>query len=307
MERLFALLAAATAVPLPQLATPPPPAATAPAGPDELVFTEEQQRMTVPVEVAGAGPYRFIIDTGAQRSVVSHQLARRLGLAPGPRVRLTDMSGTASVGTVIVPSLRVSTLGGERIEAPALDAVDLGAPGMLGIDTLQGHALAIDFDRQTMAVTPARRRGTFERHDPDEIVIRAKSMFGQLVVTDAAVNGRRVRVVLDTGTAVSVGNSALRRLLARDKRGPITFTTVLGNAVTAELRPITSLKLGDAEIANLTMAFADTPPFRAFGLEKRPALLLGMDALKLFRRVDIDFANHELRLTMPRGVRRGLL
>lgn len=320
MERLFALLAAAAAVPsaqvgpMPSPPTAAPAAAEPPAAVDELAFTELQLRMTVPVQIAGAGPYHFLIDTGAQRSVVSHQLATRLGLAPGRRVRVVDVVGASEVGTVIVPSLVVSTpaqgglvtgsaagLGGAGIEAPALDAANLGAAGMLGIDTLQEHALSIDFDRDRMTVRPSRKRTVHEGRTGDEIVIRARSLFGQLVVTTAKVNGHSVRVVLDTGTAVSLGNTALQKVLAR--RGvpdPVTFTSVMGRTLVAQLRPIRTLSLGEATISDLPIAFADAAPFRAFGLADRPALLLGMDALRLFRRVDIDFANKELRLTLPR-------
>ncbi|HEU0284619.1 MAG TPA: aspartyl protease family protein, partial [Sphingomicrobium sp.] len=37
-------------------------------------------RMTVPVLVAGHGPYRFLIDTGADRTAISSDLARQLRL-----------------------------------------------------------------------------------------------------------------------------------------------------------------------------------------------------------------------------------
>lgn len=300
MERLIALALLASGAAAAAQDTPLPPPATEVAG-DELAFVDVEQRMTVPVQISGAGPYQFVIDTGAQRSVISRQLAARLNLAPGRRVRLTAMSGTRSVDTVIIPSLSVSTLGGERIEAPALEAQHLGASGMLGIDTLQGHALAIDFDRGQMTVTPVGKRTARTRSSPDEIVIQARSLFGQLVVTDASIMGRKVRVVLDTGTSVSLGNLALKRLITRrDGANPAFFTSVLGEQIAADYVVMPELKLGSATIRSLPVAFADAAPFRAFGLEGRPAILLGMDALKLFRRVHIDFANRELRLVMPR-------
>lgn len=312
MERIAALLVACSLAAAPAGAqTPaalpaPIAAADTPAG-DDLAFAVLDERMTVPVAIAGAGPYPFIVDTGAQRSVVSRQLARRLGLPIGRRVRLTAMSGSSDVDTVIIPSLSVSTppvagIGGERIEAPALEAQHLGAPGMLGIDTLQGHAVVIDFDRQAMTVTPSTRRDRRRRGTADEIVIQAKSLFGQLVVTDAFVLGQRVRVILDTGTPVSVGNSALRRLVARRKVAatPAVFTSVLGGEVVADYVVLPEMKLGDATVTSLPIAFSDVPPFRAFGVDDKPAILLGMDALKLFRRVHIDFANRQLRLAMPR-------
>ena len=51
----------------------------------------------------------------------------------------------------------------------------------------------------------------------------------------------------------------------------------------------------------MPIAFADALPFKRFGLTDTPALMLGMDTLKLFRRVQIDFANREIRLTLPKN------
>ena len=54
-------------------------------------------------------------------------------------------------------------------------------------------------------------------------------------------------------------------------------------------------------MSDVPVAFADAVPFKRFGLDDKPALLLGMDALKLFRRVSIDFANREIRFQLPRS------
>ena len=309
---LFAAQETAAAPPPPPLQAPAdvpadpaaPPAATPAA--DELAFATEDTRMTVPVEVAGTGPHRFIIDTGAQRTVISRELADEIGLARGRRVGLVAMTGRQQVDTVLVPSIKVSTLGGERIEAPQLERRYMGAPGILGIDTLQGHAVSIDFDNETMSVSPSsardKRRG---RSTPGEIVVRAKSLFGQLVVTDATFGRTRVRVILDTGTPVSMGNEALRRrvMSTRKKGRDVELVSVIGGKMTAGYTQIPQVKIGSATIENLPVAFSVSAPFKEWALEDRPAILLGMDVLRLFRRVHIDFANREVRLTLPRGAR----
>lgn len=275
----------------------------------EIAFLNDVNRMTVPVSLAGAGPFRFIVDTGAERTVVSHELARRLRLPPGRDVRLTAMTGTSSVGTVIVPSVSVGEpprLGSSgSIEAPALAATDLGALGILGLDTLQGQKVVIDFDRQTMAVTPSVKRRS-PAPARDEIVVRARSVFGQLVVTDARYRGQTVRVILDTGSVVSMGNFALRKRLARADAGrgtPIELIAVTGDTLQAGYTRIGRVSLGEVAFDNLPVAFADAAPFAKFGLTRRPAMLLGMDALRLFRRVDIDFVNREVRLRKPKNIR----
>ena len=300
---LLAMTVPVTAQDVPA-ATPAPPAAEPVplALGDVMRFGTDGPRMTVPVSIAGAGPFGFIIDTGAQRTVISRELARTLGLASGRTVRLTAMTGTSDVATVVIPSIRVSTLGGGRIEAPALSVANLGASGMLGIDTLQGHAVSIDFDRKQMLVRTSTRRNRRVDALPNEIVIKARNLLGQLVVTDAFCDGQRVKVILDTGSVVSMGNPELRRRFARRNRPtvPIALTSVTGDTLTADYGEIDRIKIGDLGINHLPMAFADAPPFHQFGLDDTPAILLGMDALRLFRRVQIDFANREVRLALPR-------
>ncbi|PAX07561.1 aspartyl protease family protein [Sphingomonas lenta] len=272
----------------------------------ELAFETEKTRMTVPVSVAGAGPYRFIIDTGAQRTMISRQLAAELNLPRGRRVGLTAMTGRAQVDTVLVPSLQVSSFGGERIEAPTLERAHMGAPGILGIDTLQDHAVAIDFDQGVMKVSPSKKRKGRARVSRDEVVVVAKSLFGQLVVTDATYGNKRIRVIVDTGTEVSMGNEALRRLISRSKapEQDIELVSVIGDKLVAGYTQIPRVKIGTVEFENLPVAFSAAAPFEVWGLKDKPALLLGMDALRMFRQVHIDFANRELRLTMPKNVRR---
>jgi predicted aspartyl protease len=308
-----ALLLAAAA---PAQDAPPPSvpqdAAPAPASPsdstqateEDLAFLMERQRMTVPVQVAGTGPHRFIIDTGAQRTVISRELASELNLPRGRDVGLIAMTGRANVGTVLISSLSVSSFAGAKIEAPALERRHMGANGILGIDTLQGHAVAIDFDTETMRVSPSTRRKRRARPSaPGEIVIQAKSLFGQLVVTDADFRGTKVRVILDTGTEVSMGNEALRRRVARSHKGmrDIELISVIGGKMVAGYTQVPQVKIGAVTFENLPIAFSASAPFKEWGLVEKPALLLGMDALRMFRRVNIDFANREVRLTMPRG------
>jgi predicted aspartyl protease len=266
-----------------------------------LQLGELEQRLTVPVQLNATGPFHFVIDTGAERSVVSRELASHLGLAPGRKVTMTTMTESSVVNTVIVPSLVIPAVGERReIEAPAMEARNLGAAGLLGLDTLEGRRVTIDFDRGTMAVRPARTRS--EHNDPDEIVVRARSAFGQLIVTDASYDNTRIRVVIDTGSQVSMGNTALLQRVRRSRKGmqPVTLTSVTGGQAIADYGYVSGIRLGGVEFAALPVAFFDVLPFKRFGLSDKPALLLGMDALRSFRRVDIDFANREVRMLMPR-------
>jgi predicted aspartyl protease len=298
---LAAMLATVPAVPIlgAQQAAPQAPA-------EQLDFTTKETRMTVPVTIGSDGPYRFVVDTGSERTVISRELAGTLGLASGRMVRVTAMSGVANVGTVVIPDISVGSptkgarLVGSRIEAPALIERNLGASGLVGIDTLQGHAVTIDFAKQIMTVVPSTKRLRTEHFGPDDIVVRAKSLSGQLVITDATYRGHTIRVVIDTGSMVSMGNLALRRIAGNfGMQQPVAVLGVTGTVMHADYAQIDGVRVGDIAFNQLPVAFADAAPFARLGLTQRPAMLLGMDALQLFGRVRIDFANRELRLARP--------
>ncbi len=281
-------------------APPPPPDQT------QVALKELADRMTVPVQIAGSGPYRFIIDTGAERTVISRQLASTLRLPAGRDVNVVAMSGVSRVGTVVIPSITMSSLPERgRINAPILDADHLGGQGLLGIDMLQNHKVTIDFDGGRMTVAPSTKRKRPDPGDYDEIVVTARSAFGQLIVTDAEVDGKNVRVVLDTGSAVSIGNSAMQRLVRRNagRFEPLELISATGVKMQTQYTRANKLRVGGVEFNDMPIAFSDSPPFQRFGLQKKPAMLLGMNALKFFRQVEIDFANREVRFQLPRRAR----
>ena len=258
-------------------------------------------RMTVPVTIDGRGPYRFLVDTGAERTVISRELARALDLRSGKDVRLHSVTEASEVSTFVIPRLNVSSKDIKGIHAPGLLQSNLGAHGMLGVDSLQSQRVVFDFKGQTMTVAPSRR--VRERRDPDAIVVTARSRFGRLILADAKADGEKVWVIIDTGSQATIGNEALRRKL--EKRGrlgrtsPLELTSVTGGKVTADVTSISGLTVGGVQMKDLPIAFADIHPFRKLGLTNRPALLLGMNAMKAFDQVSIDFANRRVRFLMP--------
>lgn len=276
-----------------------------PAPPPESVSValgaDGSERMTVPVSIAGVSDIPFVVDTGAERTVVSRQLAERLQLTTGPKRRLVTVTGSGDVQTVIVPRLELSGTAVKDIEAPALDATHLGASGLLGLDSLQSRRVLLDFKKNKMTVSPARKYE--ERWDPDTIVVRAKSRYGQLILVDSSIDGQRIQVIIDTGAQTSIGNLALLKKLARNRRGPtvtpVTLTSVTGESIAAQFTQIRQIKLGGMTLNHIPVAFTDAEPFRRFGLANKPALLLGMDALRLFERVSVDFANRQVKFLPP--------
>ena len=59
------------------------------------------------------------------------------------------------------------------------------------------------------------------------------------------------------------------------------------------------LNVGGVTMKDLPIVFADSHAFKRLGLDSRPALLLGMNALRSFDKVSIDFAKKKLRVVLP--------
>ena len=262
--------------------------------------TDNAMRMTVPVTIEGRGPYQFVVDTGSDRTVVSQELATLLKLAAGETVTMHSMTGVAPANTVTVPSLTVAgqtTLG---INAPALMQAYLGGHGLLGIDTLKNRRVVMDFTKRTLTVL---RAGEKENYDPDTIVVTARSKYGQLVLVDADVDGTPITVIIDSGAENTIGNAPLRALLAKRNRKMQFFKTelidVTGGRLGVEYAAVGHIRIAGIRVENAVIAFADAHPFKRYGLLNKPAMLLGMDTLRGFRRVSVDFAQRKVRFLPP--------
>ena len=261
---------------------------------------DRSDRMTVQVTIGINGPYAFVVDTGADRTVVSRELAETLKLEAGKPATMHSMTGVGQVDTVIVPELSVGGGHHADIHAPALAEVNIGARGLLGIDALQGRRVVMDFRLGTFSIADARTR---EIVAPDTIVVTARSRYGQLVLVDADIDGTPITVIIDSGAQNSVGNMALRTMLARKRKVrefvPMTMTDVTGATMAAELASVSGIRIGGFTINTVAVAFVDAHPFVRFDLLARPAMLLGMDTLRAFRRVSVDFAQRKVRFLLP--------
>ena len=278
-----------------------PPYVTETGQSAEMAMADDgHDRLTVPVLLGGSGPYRFLVDTGSDRTSVSTELAHSLGLAERRSALLHSATGRSQVRMAYLPELQAGRRAVRHINAPMLDAADIGADGILGIDSLRAQRVVFNFAEGRLSILTGDSSTDIEK---DTIVVRARRREGRLVITDAEVDGERVSVVIDTGSALTVGNAALRRKLDRrsgaEALGPIDLISVTGAALRGQLAKVKSLEIGGARLEGLTIVFAEAHTFRELKLDRRPALLLGMNALRGFDEVSIDFAGKTLLLVLP--------
>jgi hypothetical protein len=294
---------------LPPDVPPLPPAQLDPSlavGGQDVKARKIETRLSVDVHVNGRGPYKFIVDSGADTSVVGLGIAQDLQLPLGRPAVLNGMTSRDVVDRVKIDELTLGPTTIRHLEVPALREFDVGGDGIVGIDALVSKRLMLDFEKRMIKVEDASARYI---PVPGEIVVTARRERGQLILTHVRAAGLPLDAVIDTGTEITIGNLALRDKLIRGNRNKFITIPVIGvTGVTANLQfaRIAELQLGPVVISDVPMAFADVPPFKLFGLSDQPALLLGTDLLESFRRISLDFkarkVRFQLRKCKPEGV-----
>ncbi|WP_373487385.1 retroviral-like aspartic protease family protein [Blastomonas sp.] len=277
-------------------------AADTPGADAEVIdlMQDRASRMTVPVSIDGKGPFSFLIDTGSERTVVSRGIAGTLALEFAAMARLVSIAGSKIVETVYVPELTLGRQNYGEVVAPMLERHHIGADGILGLDGLQDQRILFDFAANQIIVEDITQRVSTSGF---EIVVTARRRSGQLIFTDATIDGKRINVVIDTGAQSNIGNLALQRRL-RSSTTPglqqASLTSVTGQTLLADNGLVRDFRIGRAHFEYIPIAFADTDAFRELGLGDTPSLLLGMGTLRLFDRMMIDFKQRRVLFDLPR-------
>ena len=255
---------------------------------------DDAYRMTVPVHVNGEGPFPFVVDTGSNRSVISDLLALKLNLPMMNAMQVHAATGVVSTGAVRVSNMNVGPRWLRDFDAPVFQAGSLGAVGILGIDAVADQMIMMDFRHNRMTI----ESGHGFEPDPGAVVVRGHTRYGQLVLLNCMVEDIEILVIIDTGGEVTIGNPALRQAVTRRRAGigtPGGVSSVTGESVPADLAFLPQVRFGRVLVDSMQIAYADMFAFRQFGLDRRPAMLLGMDTLRRFDRVSVDFLGREVK------------
>jgi hypothetical protein len=93
-----------------------------------------------------------------------------------------------------------------------------------------------------------------------------------------------------------------KKLLDRDLVNvaqKVEIESVTGEKIMGDYMFVRELDIGGMTLKNLAIVFADAHTFKQLGLDRKPALLLGMNAIRAFKKVSIDFANRKFRVVLP--------
>jgi predicted aspartyl protease len=271
----------------------PPPLYETPTRADRI------GRILVPVKVNEQGPFRFVLDTGANRTVLTPRLAERLGLevVHDKTITMSGVTGSASVPTVLVEHVKAGEVVLKAQHLPVADSLSADVDGILGVDALGDTRVIVDFERGKVQVRKAHREGVMDGMTR----VPAKFRFGRLLVVQATVGRIPVKAVIDTGSQYTLANLALRQRLGfREAFTASNSTDVIGETLArqrGERRQVPVLRMGGAiQIPRPTVIFGEFYVFRLWDLEQEPAVVIGMDMIGSLEAFLIDYQRGEIQL-----------
>ena len=261
------------------------------------------------ISINGQGPFRFIIDTGANRSVLSQALATRLGLAHSGMGMVHSIDGADPAMLVNVESLSFGAVRLSRGDTPVLDGPMLdGEHGLLGVDGMAGRLLHVDFTRHCVEIYESAAQMPTQGW----LSVPARMRFGSLLMVQGEIMGVHVNVLIDTGSSISLANQRFRDALldvaARSVEYHNGHAFTFGHPIVLAQSVWTPrLTLGKTVIDSVTAYVGDFHIFDVWGLQNEPTLLIGMDVLARSREMAIDYEHGIVHFRKrPRGAPRGL-
>ncbi len=286
----------------------PPPRASAEREPAAVdTATDATKRLSVAVRIDGNGPYRFVVDTGADRTVLATDIAVDLGLLHGERVMMEGVVRAVATDTVTLHDLSFGSVRCTQLIVPVLPRSMLEADGYLGLDTLDHHRVTLDFKNHTLQVTEPRSRFGAFWVPSNETRVRASGSSGHLRAVDCTVDGVAATAFIDTGAEVSAGNAAL--LAALRRREPahysidaVSLTDITGGEILGDVTIVDKIRLAELSFSDCPLVIADFQVFDVWGLRNTPAVLIGMNILRQFSKISIDYGLKELRFDLTQGV-----
>jgi predicted aspartyl protease len=266
-------------------------------------------RVMTSVMVNGKGPFRFVIDTGANRSTLAPHLAKALNLqhSVGRNVMLNGVTGALEVPTVRVDSLEIGALKFTQQDLPVIFTSIMGnADGILGVAGFRDQRIDVDFKRDRVSVLESTGR----RPHYSMVTARAHRNDNGLMIVDVRI-GRRIRAkaVIDTGAERTLGNLALQNAMNKNRRRKHDIVSAVVHGATPDiadggLQEIKQASIGDMSLSNLEVIFGDFHVFKLWGLHEEPALLVGMDMLGVLERLVIDYRRNEVSMFGERASQR---
>ncbi len=253
-------------------------------------------RIWAPVFLDGQGPFRLVLDTGANRSAIIGRVADQLGYRgrTDRQVRVRGVTGTAIVPVARVGRMEIGDLLLAPVDLPIVLDVFGGADGVLGNEGLLDKRIVIDFRRDLITVKRSRR----EPPPPGFVTLPITFLRDRLPSIDVMIVRVRAKAIIDTGAPDSLANTALFEALKRSlKEAPdteiigVTLDVQRGNRVR-----LPTMVMDSVRVSGATVTVGDVQIWQYWRLTREPAIMLGMDVLGVMDQLIIDYRTRQLHL-----------
>jgi predicted aspartyl protease len=245
-------------------------------------------RPTAKVMLNGKGPFRFLVDTGSTTTVIAQRHIEGLGF---PLVGVATVNGTT--GAALTPVTEVDLLEAgvvkrERIRLAVLPDYGLAREdGILGADVFAGRKVVFRIAEKTVRIESSHRSHAISRAN-----IRIRN--GLLAEVEGAVGAVRTRLMLDTGAQNCIANMALSDALKKTyprlaRVDNVRVIGVTGHVIYGQYIVLPKVDAKAFSVKDAGAVAADAPIFKLWGLEREPALIVGVNLLSRLASFSIDY------------------
>lgn len=261
---------------------------------------DQAGRIVALVSIDGRGPFRFMLDTGSNRTVLAQSVLPRIGRSadPGASIAVTGINGSEQAPSVDIDRLDAGEIHFSRVRLPVLSGpIMRGLDGILGMDGFSGMKLYADFTGNKVNISVSRGK----RAPVVYSVIPVQLVSGLLLMATATADGIAVKAIIDTGSPRTLGNPALLAALsARHRHNTKALRLRVIDATqtseTSATGTIPSFRIGSVTVDDLQILFGPFRIFRTWGIQHEPAVLIGMDVLGTLDKLSIDYRRREVAL-----------
>lgn len=259
-------------------------------GEELLSWLDAYGRPTAKVMIGDKGPFDFLVDTGSNTTVLPMMLALEAGATFVGSSIVHGTTGSAEMPMALLPELSTGSVKRRDIRVAVFPNENFGhGHGILGADVFAGRRLTFDIPARSVRVDSSRR-------DNGSIapVGNLRMRNGMLAELRGRVGRVRTRLMLDTGAQQGIINPALNAALARyhpelKRAERVRVTGVTGHVLYGDLVFLPRAEMGTMELLDASAVAADAPIFKVWGLEKDPAMIVGVDVLSRMQGFSIDY------------------
>jgi predicted aspartyl protease len=213
------------------------------------------------------GPFDFVLDTGADTTIVDLSLAQRLSLAPLAIVQQTTLAGAQTLTRSSMGTLSLGTAMVERLQVLVQDLaelrkVDYHIEGIAGQDFLSHFNYLIDYQKHSLRIEQGAEIEAAITGDRVPIDVIENRM---IVASKAQSSGdTKLHLLLDSGAnsivLIPAASQALR-VQAQEHRSEATSSGQIG----LQVGRLKVLMVGSQQFRGVTVALPAAAPAEQIG------------------------------------------